>query len=613
MRILWFFFATLAVVMLFTIATADDGVEDLEEDYLDDGEQRSEKISASLKIRDERLKNRTEIIEEVTSMGMPGIEKGAMAVREDVSETSNRKNGTRELVLPTNVSIASIITGDAMDTEEDIAEILPEAQELRFQRLGSRRRPFYRPSLPRRPPTVNRRNVFPEAPLRSSKRPNRRPQEVKEARQPTENDCTFFTKTVCLEAVNYPHEAIMRSLRGNKEMVLSLLTDYSPQDGDNDYAKVLPVESHFENRFENKYENNEIKRRSDQSSPFDNVEEGFTCPSQVMYARPQLARAVSGVWKYIVNTAEHTQTLRLEKCSSPKSSCSFISENYRSSCMQVYNYHRLLTWDSSLGLHMDIFKIPSCCSCHVQGYAELYPPIQKDPRPTPVETFPGADFATEQGEDDAFKRPTSYFNKFKPSNLDNNFGINTDLPPYLEYPSDFKDKFLVSPGITKNIADAGSSHRPSFTLPAKPNRQKKPNSSANARPYDKLPQQHAPNTRAPGYKGPIVKAIKRPGRPVRPYRRESTDDEADTSSAAIHDGFDQQNDQETDASTSLHNGAFDDEYQEPNRRVNYNYHPIIDFFKPEASRLQAPEALSTQIATAESNTNGNSWKPMISP
>lgn len=38
------------------------------------------------------------------------------------------------------------------------------------------------------------------------------------------------------------------------------------------------------------------------------------CPSTVKYARPQRARATSGQWKYIVNTGEHTQTLRLEKC-----------------------------------------------------------------------------------------------------------------------------------------------------------------------------------------------------------------------------------------------------------------------------------------------------------
>ncbi|XP_011302364.1 uncharacterized protein [Fopius arisanus] len=568
-------FTALAVLILFGKARADDNGN-----FFESEDQISSKISTSLRIGNGHLKNRTEMIQGTVSTGLPMTEKEAIA------ERALRGNTTRDLVLPTDLSIARIITEDTPE-EEDLGETLPEAQELRFQRPGTRRRPLYRPNPPRRPTNqpTNRRNVFPvEGPLRSPMRPNRRPQEIREARQPTESDCTFFTKTVCLETINYPHEAIARSLRGNKDMVSSLLTDFSPQD--NNYPKALPLESHVDNRFENKYENNEIKRRSDHSS-FDNFEEGFTCPSQVMYARPQLARAVSGVWKYIVNTAEHTQTLRLEKCSSPKSSCSFISENYRSSCMQVYNYHRLLTWDSSLGLHMDIFKVPSCCSCHVQGYAELYPPIQKDPRPTPDEKFPGADFATEQGEDDAFKRPTSYLTKFKPSNPDNNF---------------------VSSGGNKHIADAGSSHRPSFALPGRQNRPKKPSSPANPRPYDKLPQQHAPNTRAPGYKGP-AKGVKRPGRPVRPYRRESTGDE-ETSPAPINEGIEQQNDQETDASLKLHNGGFDEEYQEPNRRVNYNYHPIIDFFKPEASRLQAPEALSTQPATIEST--GNSWKPMIS-
>lgn len=38
------------------------------------------------------------------------------------------------------------------------------------------------------------------------------------------------------------------------------------------------------------------------------------CPSLVRYARPQKARSAAGEWKFIVNTAQHTQTLRLEKC-----------------------------------------------------------------------------------------------------------------------------------------------------------------------------------------------------------------------------------------------------------------------------------------------------------
>lgn len=41
---------------------------------------------------------------------------------------------------------------------------------------------------------------------------------------------------------------------------------------------------------------------------------GSMCPSIIRYARPQKARSATGEWKYIVNTGEHTQTLRLEKC-----------------------------------------------------------------------------------------------------------------------------------------------------------------------------------------------------------------------------------------------------------------------------------------------------------
>lgn len=54
-------------------------------------------------------------------------------------------------------------------------------------------------------------------------------------------------------------EAIMRSLRSNKEMVAALLTDYKSQDFD-DSAETLPVALPLENKYENRYENNEIRR-----------------------------------------------------------------------------------------------------------------------------------------------------------------------------------------------------------------------------------------------------------------------------------------------------------------------------------------------------------------
>lgn len=199
----------------------------------------------------------------------------------------------------------------------------------------------------------------------------------------------------------------------------------------------------------------------------------------------------------------------------PRTSCSFISENYRSSCVQVYNYHRLLSWDPKVGLHMDIFKVPSCCSCHVHGYADLYPPHQHDPPPKAVEEFPGADFA--------IKDQPSILERYKPN-------LSSGNP--------FKDNYLQG----ESLSSSSTLHRPSFSRPTSSNnrlhtpRPKKQSSSSTTtssnsnsvpRPFEKLlphNQHHAPNTRAPGYIGPARSGGRPSGRP--PFRRESLSTDA---------------------------------------------------------------------------------------
>jgi len=214
--------------------------------------------------------------------------------------------------------------------------------------------------------------------------------------------------------------------------------------------------------------------------------------------------------------------------SNAQSSCSFISENYRSSCVQIYNYHRLLTWDQKLGLHMDIFKVPTCCSCHVHGYSEIFPPHQKDPPMKPKETFPGVDFATINDQKDDFQddlnKPIvfNHITKYTPPlSYDSNHGTllqNYSLSPTNDF-SEYVSFLLVSSN-KKPVLEISPTSRPSFTLSNSRTRPKKP--APIPRPYDKLPQQHAPNTRAPGYKGPVTKSS-RPNRLNRPpFRREST-------------------------------------------------------------------------------------------
>merc|ERR1719483_1729997 len=139
------------------------------------------------------------------------------------------------------------------------------------------------------------------------------------------------------------------------------------------------VSSNQENTYDfNHYFGN--RREDDSHKHRDFAQDGgVLCPSEIKYAKPKRGKTAQGTWKDIVNVNDYTQTLRMEKCLKPGGSCSYVSHHYKSQCSQVYNYHRLLSWDQERGLHMDIYKVPTCCSCHIMGYSYVYPPLKSGP------------------------------------------------------------------------------------------------------------------------------------------------------------------------------------------------------------------------------------------
>ncbi|XP_053688550.1 neurotrophin 1 [Sabethes cyaneus] len=176
--------------------------------------------------------------------------------------------------------------------------------------------------------------------------------------------CDHFTTGVCIRVDNYPTSQILYSITRHKSAMGALLAEYIDKTNEFDKNSFEPEE--IESGI-----NTKLTKRSDDPSKSG----GGMCPSIIRYARPQKARSATGEWKYIVNTGEHTQTLRLEKCTTPQDSCTYLTDNFRSRCVQIYNYHRLLSWDNARGLHVDIFKVPTCCSCHIDGYRESFPPL----------------------------------------------------------------------------------------------------------------------------------------------------------------------------------------------------------------------------------------------
>merc|ERR1712223_1508450 len=116
-------------------------------------------------------------------------------------------------------------------------------------------------------------------------------------------------------------------------------------------------------------------------SPYDATHwigpEGYLCPSTVDYAKIKRAVNVEGYWRVILQHIpkdysyghyNYTQTARLETCQTPDSACRLLAPRYQSKCTQKYVYHRMLSVDPCdpyKGLFIDVFKLPSACSCHI--------------------------------------------------------------------------------------------------------------------------------------------------------------------------------------------------------------------------------------------------------
>ncbi|XP_008185769.1 uncharacterized protein LOC100162252 isoform X2 [Acyrthosiphon pisum] len=182
----------------------------------------------------------------------------------------------------------------------------------------------------------------------------RQPSKVPESPPTSESpldDCDLFGDNICLNVQAYPDLEIIESI----------------EDTANSRAAFQALIKDPKYNISDSFDANISERRIDGNT------EVAICQSKVAMARPKKARSTNGQWKYVVNTDEYVQTLRLEKCSKPETRCSHVSTKFKSTCHQVYNYHRLLTWDQFSGLTMDIFKVPTCCACHIQELNPLAP------------------------------------------------------------------------------------------------------------------------------------------------------------------------------------------------------------------------------------------------
>ncbi|XP_065082584.1 neurotrophin 1 [Ochlerotatus camptorhynchus] len=474
---------------------------------------------------------------------------------------------------------------------------------------------------------------------------------------PTER-CDHFSTGVCIRVENYPSPQIMNSIQRHKRAMGALLAEYT--DKSNEFDKNAYELEDIERGI-----NTKLTKRSDDPSKSG----GGMCPSIIRYARPQKARSATGEWKYIVNTGEHTQTLRLEKCTTPQDSCTYLTDNFRSRCVQIYNYHRLLSWDSARGLHVDIFKVPTCCSCHIDGYREVFPPFNggneydsksdsyEDPsaaasnpqvKASQYSTLKFDNDEPENVEDNIAYHFANGFQRMKPPKYDNGMLIPPSPPTHQQFTKNRFERPKLVPPKKQNLAhfipppvldtylspppNEVSYHTPfkrgphftndntlKRTVQVQPTRNRLPirkqiNVDQNIaetdirinqvqvmppNKQDRLPPTQATEKLRKRYtttpQTPTHKKEKTPHYQTRPkpHSVKSTPIIPVTSPPSTTS---------TAATTNGH------------QRINYNYHPIIDFFEDE----EAPE-LPEQIDRiglnsrngGDSGSSMNSWKPLL--
>lgn len=122
-----------------------------------------------------------------------------------------------------------------------------------------------------------------------------------------------------------------------------------------------------------------IAGQTQDEAPFPSASYDSLCTSSITMSQPRRAKNLMGQWKVVVNLPGYkyrgvaiSQMLRAEECNNPMGDCNINSTSsdrqqsgVKSRCLQHYANHRLLAWSEQLGLHMDIFRIPSSCSCHI--------------------------------------------------------------------------------------------------------------------------------------------------------------------------------------------------------------------------------------------------------
>lgn len=126
---------------------------------------------------------------------------------------------------------------------------------------------------------------------------------------------------------------------------------------------------------------------TERTANFHNDDEGreeSICRSVLRNIYPREAKREDSL-VYVPNTQEFMQVIQAEICQSPNEECNYLQDSLpfgmHSTCIQKYSYKKLLFLDPlEKRMASDLFRYPSCCSCHVKhGSIDLRSSTSQNP------------------------------------------------------------------------------------------------------------------------------------------------------------------------------------------------------------------------------------------
>lgn len=150
-------------------------------------------------------------------------------------------------------------------------------------------------------------------------------------------------------SANYPEQKIRLALDKTPDDIKQLF---------NVINTPLDSNMNISERVANRYDESEIE-----------VNEEPVCRAIMRLVYPKEVKKDKSTL-YIANTEEFTQALQVEICQDANDGCKYVRDglplNYESACRQKYSFKRLLYFNPDENrMSNDVFRYPSCCSCHV--------------------------------------------------------------------------------------------------------------------------------------------------------------------------------------------------------------------------------------------------------